>query len=342
MNIRKKTLLMLLILTTAAGMISCNRQIGESGSMTSKFISSSMGSYSSSALNSSQTQSRDNVSPDSSKLGSSLISSKAASSKSSSVSSKASSSFSLPQTYNPGKPLSDQQGNWVMKSAYSDEFDGTQLDTSKWNNNIPDWGEWSWEPKNTSVSNGNLNVTMNYEPNSRGFFTSGAVQTRATPILYGYFEARFKASSRFPGVCPAFWLYNNTESTRWTEIDIVELYNAATELHRVSCAVHIFKHPSAPSNKLPIHDNRTIYKEYPNLDFRDDYNVYGCEWNQTEIKFYFNGELIGTRKNDYLDQPLNVIFSMGVRPPQRYSSNPESTGYPTTTEVDYIRVWQRG
>lgn len=341
---------MILILTITAGMVSCNRHIGESGSMNSK-SSSSINSSGSVTSTSSGSQSKDNSSfvsskASPSKLGSSPISSKPASSKASSpsVSSKASSSFSLPHNYNPGKPLSDQQGNWLMKPAYSDEFDGTALDTSKWNNNIPDWGEWSWEPKNTSVSNGNLNVTMNYEPNSRGFFTSGAVQTRATPILYGYFEARFKAPSRFPGVCPAFWLYNNAGSTTWTEIDIVELYSSAWELDRVCCAVHIFEHPraSADSKTLPIHDSRSIYKDYPQLDFRDDYHVYGCEWNETEVKFYFNGEHIGTRKNDYLDQPLNVIFSMGVRPPQRYSSNPESTGYPTTTQVDYIRVWQRG
>lgn len=46
-----------------------------------------------------------------------------------------------------------------------------------------------------------------------------------------------------------------------------------------------------------------------------------------------------TRETDpYFDQALAVVLSAGIRQP--YRDSPTGTGFPTTYEVDYVRVWQ--
>lgn len=141
---------------------------------------------------------------------------------------------------------------WQLIESLSDEFNGATLELSKWDNDINDWGPWSWEPDNTSIdSEGHLHLTMRYEEhtgerwaNINGnrqsltndmFYKSGIVRSKQT-ITYGYFEAKIKGNPTFPGASPAFWLYSNAvdrdaanmqptkaEQAFYSEVDIVEL-----------------------------------------------------------------------------------------------------------------------
>src|SRR5512147_1001836 len=69
------------------------------------------------------------------------------------------------------KPLHSQKGGWRLVQQLSDEFGGGMLDTAKWDNDVKDWGVWSWEPENVWVSNGNLNLRMDYSEHRRGQWT---------------------------------------------------------------------------------------------------------------------------------------------------------------------------
>lgn len=63
-------------------------------------------------------------------------------------------------------PLSDpgnSQG-WVFMDEFSDEFDDGSLDLSKWEKLPISWrDEWLWDDNQTVESNGNLNLSMDYE-----------------------------------------------------------------------------------------------------------------------------------------------------------------------------------
>ncbi len=233
-------------------------------------------------------------------------------------------------------PVKSQKKGWRLVPQFSDEFNGGWLDTAKWNNDVPDWGVWSWEPQNAWVGNGNLNVRMEYSEHMRGwhklYYKSGIVKSKAPPIRYGYFEARIKAASRFPGVAPAFWAYRQ-DAGEWTEIDFVELTQRRLDVRLVDTDTHVFEQPSFPGT-LPLQEVRTWRSPW---DPRNDFHVYGCEWDATAIRWYVDGKLIQTRRNDYWHQALDVVISMGVRGDLKVSASP--AGFPTTSQVDYVRVW---
>lgn len=235
------------------------------------------------------------------------------------------------------QPMASEAKGWVLQAAYSDEFDGLGLDQKKWNNNVGSWKTWSWKPENVAVRDGNLAITMNYLPHQRDgkdiYYTSGIVMSRK-PVLYGYFEARIKGAPLYPGVCPAFWAWRK-EKGLWTEIDFVEM----TEHHKGPQAIetntHVFMHPSLPETKQ-VHEGRLYNAPW---DPREDFHVYGCEWDATEIRWYIDGKLVAKRSNEYWHQPLDLTLSMGLRPPLSKVSSAE--GFPTTFLIDYVRVWQR-
>lgn len=234
-------------------------------------------------------------------------------------------------------PLAASTLGWIHEPAYSDEFDGQALDQNKWNNKIGSWKNWTWRPENVAVADGHLAISMAYEPHQRDgqdiFYTSGIVMHRQ-PILYGYFEARIKGASLYPGVCPAFWAWHK-EKDKWTEIDFVEMTEHPLGPRILETNTHLFRHPALPNGK-PLHESR-IYRA--DWDPRDDFHVYGSEWDDKQIRWYVDGKLVASRVNDYWHQPLDLTLSLGLRPP--LSTTPSSVGLPTTFLVDYIRVWKK-
>jgi beta-glucanase (GH16 family) len=237
------------------------------------------------------------------------------------------------------KPLQSMNRGWKLAPQLSDEFDGGRLDAAKWDNDVPDWGVWSWEPENVWVDNGYLNVRMEYAEHQRGwqklYYKSGIIKSKARPIRYGYFEARIKAASRYPGVAPAFWAYRQEEN-EWTEIDFAELTQRRRDARLIDTNVHVFRQASFPGT-LPLQEERTWMAPW---DPRDDFHVYGCEWGEKEIVWYIDGQQVQARRNDYWHQALDVVISFGVRGELKKLASPD--GFPTVFEVDYVRVWSRG
>jgi hypothetical protein len=134
---------------------------------------------------------------------------------------------------------------------WGDEFNGTELDTDKWNEPIAqDRSECRWEPGQglVSVSGGDLHLKYLSYTEKPGWILGGAVQSKKhdRSILfdrsYGYFEARIK----FPpvlGAWGAFWLMSDTTDfpesggIDGTEIDIVETA-APNEARQFNAALH--------------------------------------------------------------------------------------------------------
>jgi beta-glucanase (GH16 family) len=236
------------------------------------------------------------------------------------------------------RPLSDPDGHWILLPAYSDEFEGDKLDTSKWTSRVKSWGKsWSWSPDNVWVKDGHLTLRMQYQPNTRDGmdleYTSGIVESVAPPLDGGYFEARIKGTDRFPGVCPAFWLNDATDNL-WTEIDIVEMQQHARAPNRLDFTAHLWRVPGLTD--LPQHLHMPSYT--PDWNPATHYHVYGLLWGKHWLKWYVDGQLVAVRANNHFDQPLKVILSMGLRPPLK--ENPSASGFPTTMSVDYVRVWK--
>jgi beta-glucanase (GH16 family) len=85
------------------------------------------------------------------------------------------------------------------------------------------------------------------------------------------------------------------------------------------------------------------------FDPRDDFHTYGCEITPKTITWFIDGKRIGQKPNRYWHREMNVAPSLGLCPPySTYTANgfvpsevEAADQFPTTMQVDYVRVLDR-
>src|SRR5690606_13351184 len=118
--------------------------------------------------------------------------------------------------------------SWVL--TWSDEFNGSGLDTSAWNvedSTTSSYGgtEQAWRPANVTVSNGVLRLTGRRESAGNRQYTSGAVNTRGKRTFGPDFRLEVRANiPAFRGGWPAIWTREGTMPNPdvGVEIDVME------------------------------------------------------------------------------------------------------------------------
>lgn len=266
----------------------------------------------------------------------------------------------------------DHTKTWILDQRFSDEFNADRVNQAKWQKKMRPWGERAWSPDNVTQRDGSLFIRAVYEPHThqgtKYFYKLGILQS-LQKTTYGYFEARIKGCRRFPGLCPAFWLYSNGPdrnpdypNVTYCEIDIVEMLQGIYHPHlktrggpnHIDCNLH---------TRL-IDENGTEVWRRPNSlpevcrhhwtapwDPRDDYHVYACENTPEQITWFIDGQKVAEEKNLYWHLPMNVTLTMELRPPfidwegvDGRVPVPGATtakGFPTEVAVDYVRCWTR-
>ena len=239
-------------------------------------------------------------------------------------------------------PLSDQSndGNWKKYELLSDEFDGTELDPNKWWPKNPGWlGRQPayFHPCNVSVSDGKLHLTMKKEEvpemaKDKGYhtYTSAAVQSK-TKVKYGYFEVKCKPMKSHGS--SSFWFYDSTPEW-WTEIDVFEIGGGAAGFERkYNMNVHVFRTPEEKKHW-------SMHAEWvAPADLADDYHLYGLEWDQEKIGWYFDGVLVRWVQNTHWHQPLTLNFDSETMP--KWFGLPKDSDLPSTYSIEYVRAWNK-
>ncbi len=236
-------------------------------------------------------------------------------------------------------------GDWELE--FSDEFNGTEVNTSKWNidNSTqsramrPKIGisDWRWKPENVSVENGNL-VLKVYKTGSNSM-TNGSIQTyNKYHTQYGYFEARIKIGDASKGTHTAFWLQGpnqgNVDGTAndGAEIDIFE---SAWTGDYTKSVIHIDGYGQ-------YHQANT--KQYSTPGIHEGFHTWGFYWTENVMEIYYDG-VFKVRYSDpkWVVQAPEFLWlsngaSFGLEGDQYFVDRP--IGYLTETQVDYIRVWK--
>ncbi len=273
-------------------------------------------------------------------------------------------------------PMSDPSntGGWIFNQEISDEFNGTQLDKSKWwilGENGDYRSKWKGRapgqfiPGNVRVENGNLILSSKWEPDYKfanekheGTWYGGSTTAadNSKPITqscimsekyfrYGYMEIRCKGADA--PVTSAFWT-----TGYHSEIDMTENYgkrpignpqNKPEELERKYRTNMINWDPDVSPN----HENWKV-EDVMNVRLAADYHVFGFEWDKDYIKTYFDGQLVryATRQElEVKDQwrhnhPMEMwldaeVFSWYGLPSQADLVSPAEY------KIDYVRVWQK-
>ncbi|MFI3280785.1 MAG: family 16 glycosylhydrolase [Rikenellaceae bacterium] len=243
---------------------------------------------------------------------------------------------------------------WEVIPNGTDEFDGPEIDSDKWqiDNDVTDWGVWSWEDDHSEIVDGILHTTMSFNIHERSgstyYFYSGIVKSKYR-WCYGYYETRMKAASVLPGTCPAFWL-KGVNGSQSAEVDVVELpedTDPDVYLTEFSTNLHCELYENGVSGTTAWTRVRREYQHGWD-DPRDDYHIYGCEVHPEYIAFFVDGQPLYTPDNDcgealveniwtdwpvyvipndLVHQNMNIFVSMGVRSPYRSSNSSYSEGY---------------
>ena len=181
--------------------------------------------------------------------------------------------------------------NKEYKLIFNDEFEGTQLDTKKWEY-CPDQercgGDCVWRKDMVALDGkGSVVISAAVDEDDPTRAKTGAIRTRGKFYnTYGYYECRAllqQYSKRFWG---AFWLMPNNIDTGidggsdGTEIDIFE--SAYLGQDKVQQGIHFDGYSERHKN---IGDR--IYSKNCYVG----YHTYGLEWSPEGYKFYIDGKL---------------------------------------------------
>ncbi len=227
-----------------------------------------------------------------------------------------------------------KQDGWQL--SFDDEFDGPELDATKWTPHytydaIINHELQAYVPDAFPISDGILHITAKHEPGTQGghkqAYTSGAMTTYGKfGQMYGYFEIRCKLP-KGKGFWPAFWLL--PVSKQWPpEIDIFE--NLGHENNKL----HFTNHWKGPDGK-----NRGKGQEKDGPDYTADFHTIAVDWEPDSIVWYVDDvEQCRVTDNTPKEQ-MYVLVNLAVGGDWPKSPD-ENTPFPSSFDVDYVRVYQ--
>jgi beta-glucanase (GH16 family) len=255
----------------------------------------------------------------------------------------------------------------VYELVWSDEFDGSTIDTNNWEVQLGDgsseglyrWGndeEQYYTADNISLSDGMLTITARAgdSPDADFDYTSGRIRTEGK---FDFTYGRVEASIRVPegvGLWAAFWMLGSDPSVygdwpRRGEIDIMESFSREAPFSQG--ALHYGM--SVPQNQL-------VFKKNDTVDPTDGFHQYAVEWDIEQVRWYIDGEHYFTvRAETYwnyyyqdretgfvagdeaapfnVDQHILLNMAVGGNLP---GSPTDPSVFPAQMMIDYVRVYQ--
>lgn len=233
-------------------------------------------------------------------------------------------------------PASAAPPSSLYSLVFSDEFDGTSVNTSVWNYRTDAKGLSAQRSQNVTVGNGVMTINLKKEQYGGMQYTGGGLISKQ-PHRYGYYETRAKTMGG-AGWHPSFWAMAGDGTTtapanRRTEIDGFEFNSADPQ------TIHHNVHGWLADG------TKTTRGSTYNVGFDPSagWHVYGFEWTEQQVKFYVDGALKYTgsysptccTQHDYINIWLTAIaLDTG--------SGVDDSALPGTVQFDYVRYYQNG
>ncbi len=222
--------------------------------------------------------------------------------------------------------------------VWSDEFNGSGVDGSKWGIDVGNPGvnneKEYYQASNITETGGNLVITARKQTVGGQPYTSGKMNTSGHfAPQYGRIEARIKLPM-VQGTWPAFWMLgNNIGSVGWPncgEIDIMEHVNTTNTIlgtmHWNGGSGHV--QYGSSTNTTP-----------------GDYHVYAVEWDNSSIRWYVDNTLYVTgnianniNNTGAFHAPFYIILNLAIGG-DLPGNTINDAALPTTMMVDYVRVY---
>ncbi len=231
--------------------------------------------------------------------------------------------------------------NTEPELVFNDDFDGTELDNTKWEK-CPEWdrqGKSRWQNDLSYLDGeGNLILKMDWDEEAQ-LVNCGAVRTAGRfEYGYGYYEARIKFTDHH-GAWGAFWMMcgavSGTENgaADGVEIDIIEsIYNQdGIYNHNLHWDGYGADHKVA---------SPTLLREINIYD--GEYHTFGVLRSETGYFFYIDGQLSSLVTPQNCEPcPVDGYMKLTCEAAEwSGAGTPESIAdMPAEMIVDYVRVW---
>lgn len=224
------------------------------------------------------------------------------------------------------------------KLVWHDEFDGSTVDTSKWNvvdvapggyyiSSLHD-GLQAWTPKAVSVQSGILRFTSSQQNVDGHDYASGALTTQGKySFLYGRVDVRVRVP-KGDGMWPAIWtlpVHNTAVGIASYETDILEL------LGQDPTTAYIAQHSAGYPRS---------FCTATGVDFSAGFHTFTMEWDPGKIVWLVDGVQHCLITVGVPNVPMYLIMNTYVGgswpgPPDR------TTVFPQYTDFDYVRIYTR-
>lgn len=254
----------------------------------------------------------------------------------------------------PPKPDPDDTNYWdAAELVWSDEFEGNELSTDNWSFETGGGGWGNNEQQNyqaegnSEVSNGTLKVIAKKNINNtiEGAFTSARLNSKKS-FKYGRMEINAKLPEhKGNGIWPALWMLgSNIQTAGWPacgEIDIMEYVSFKPNKTHFSIHSTANNHVNGTEITSGAVDLETIEEEF---------HTFGMLWSEKYIKFYlddinniqFTFRRPATYTIDSWPFSNQFYFLMNIAVGGNWGGleGVDSSIFPATMEIDYIRVYQ--
>ncbi len=223
--------------------------------------------------------------------------------------------------------------------TFEDEFEGTELDSTKWER-CPEWKRQDlncyWN-NDCSVLNGDGKLTITSEYRDGNYYMGGIRSKGKFEQAYGYFEVRCTLNT-VPGYWVAFWLMGrnvgnvDNSGVDGTEIDVMEsAYFGKAVNHALHWDGYDEHHKSTGKETM----NSNVYD--------GEYHTFSLLWTEREYIFYIDGaECWRTEAKEaggVCKAPLYMKFTAETG--SWTASSLDTSKFPTAVYVDYVKVYER-
>jgi beta-glucanase (GH16 family) len=238
--------------------------------------------------------------------------------------------------------------------VWNDEFNGTEIDTDKWNYELgdgtdyglkPGWGNnekqlYTNAPENSFITQDGTTSALAITALKDGDgFTSAKVTTQNTfTTRFGRVSVRAKIP-KGQGMWPAIWMLGaNKTEIDWPgcgEIDIMEILGHETD--KLLTTLHY----TGEDNKYEIIENTHVLSTG---DFSESYHEYTLDWTPEKLSFSLDSNplyevAIASDMKEYL-RDFYLILNVAVGG-NLSGEVDETTSFPQAMLVDYVRVYSQ-
>jgi beta-glucanase (GH16 family) len=235
------------------------------------------------------------------------------------------------------------------KLVWNDEFNGTAVDSNKWEYEVNGSGGGNNELQyytdryqNSYVDSGSLVIVARQESYLGRQYTSARMRTKYKgDWTYGHFEIRAKlpfGRGTWPAIwmLPTDWVYGGWPASG--EIDIMEHvgYDQNVIHGSTHCQKYYFKIGTQKSGTVRI----------PNVS--TEYHVYAVDWFEDRIDFFVDGVKYFTSWNDGsgwqgwpFDKRFHLILNIAVGGDWGGAQGIDTSIFPQKMYIDYVRVYTK-